>query len=100
VVGAGLVPAALARAGPTVLLASVLKLLVLPLLAALGADIVGLEGLAYSVALIAAAVPTAPNSFILARQLGGDAELMAAILTAQTLAAIATMPLMLWLLGM
>jgi predicted permease len=50
-------------------------------------------------AVICAAVPGAPSSYILARQLGGDAPLMANITTAQTLAAMLTMPIMLWVLG-
>jgi hypothetical protein len=36
---------------------------------------------------------------VLARQLGGDAALMASIITFQTLAAILTMPLVLTVLG-
>ena len=51
---------------------------------------------ALSAALICAAVPGASSSYILARQLGGDAPLMANITTAQTLAAMVTMPLILW----
>ena len=38
------------------------------------------------------AVPAASNSYILARQLGGDAPLMAQILTVETMLAAATMP--------
>ena len=44
-------------------------------------------------AILAAAVPTGAGSYILARQLGGDAPLMAAILTAQVAAAAVTLPL-------
>ncbi|MER3443222.1 MAG: transporter [Meiothermus sp.] len=39
-------------------------------------------------------LPTASASFVLARQMGGDEKLMAAILTVQTVAAFATMPLL------
>jgi len=42
-----------------------------------------------------AALPTATSSYILARQLGGDAPLMAAIVSGQTLLAVATIPLIL-----
>ena len=38
------------------------------------------------------AVPAASNSYILARQLGGDAPLMAQILTLETMLAAVTMP--------
>jgi predicted permease len=40
-------------------------------------------------------VPTATSSYILARLLGGDAELMAALITTTTVAALATLPLVL-----
>ncbi len=40
-------------------------------------------------------MPTASASYILARQMGGDAPLMAEIVTLQTLAAMLTMPVIL-----
>jgi predicted permease len=40
-------------------------------------------------------VPTAAASYILARQMGGDAPLMAEIATLQTVLAMLTMPLIL-----
>jgi malonate transporter len=79
--------------------ATALKLLVMPLLVAAGAIALGIEGPAKMAALICAAVPGASSSYILARQLGGDAPLMANITTAQTLAAMVTMPIMLWVLA-
>jgi malonate transporter and related proteins len=86
-----------ARARPKpVVIASVLRLLVMPLLVVIGTSLVGVTGIAKTAALICAAVPGASSSFILARQLGGDAPLMANITTAQTLAAMVTMPLILW----
>lgn len=78
--------------------ASALKLLVMPLLVAGLAAVMGVTGSAMVAAVICAAVPGAPSSFILARQLGGDAPLMAGITTVQTVAALITMPLMLWVL--
>jgi predicted permease len=45
------------------------------------------------------AVPTASASYILAKQLGGNAVLMAEILTLQTLAAMVSMPVILASLG-
>ncbi len=41
------------------------------------------------------ALPAAPSAYILARQLGGDAGLMAGILTAQIALAVVTLPLVL-----
>jgi predicted permease len=72
-----------------------LKLLVMPALVFTLGLMFGLSGAAFSVAMIAATVPTAGASYILARQMGGDAPLMAEIATFQTLAAMVTMPLVL-----
>ncbi len=72
---------------------SVLKLLVMPLLAA---QVCLLFDVAQQVALAACfycALPTAPNAYIMARQLGGDARLMASLITLQTLLAVLTVPL-------
>jgi malonate transporter and related proteins len=88
---------ALARPTPVVT-AMLLKLAIMPLIVAAGATALGVTGPAQVAALICAAVPGAPSSYILARQLGGDAPLMANITTAQTLAAMLTMPIMLWVL--
>jgi malonate transporter and related proteins len=89
---------ALARPAP-VITAMVLKLAIMPLIVAAGALALGVTGAAKVAALICAAVPGAPSSYILARQLGGDAPLMANITTAQTLAAMLTMPIILWVLA-
>ena len=89
-----------ARSRPAPLIAAtILKLLVMPALVAAGALALGVTGAAKVAALICAAVPGASSSYILARQLGGDAPLMANITTAQTLAAMLTMPIMLWVLA-
>lgn len=89
-----------ARSRPAPLVAAtLLKLIAMPALVAAGALLLGVTGAAKVAALICAAVPGASSSYILARQLGGDAPLMANITTAQTLAAMLTMPTMLWVLA-
>ncbi|HEY9212180.1 MAG TPA: AEC family transporter, partial [Ancylobacter sp.] len=42
---------------------------------------------------VGSSVPSAPNGYVLARQMGGDAPLLAEMLTVQTLLAAITMPL-------
>jgi len=89
-----------ARSKPApILAATLLKLLAMPLLVWAGTTALGVESAAKMAALICAAVPGASSSYILARQLGGDAPLMANITTAQTLAAMVTMPIILWVLA-
>ncbi len=53
----------------------------------------GLPSAAALVALVYGAVPTAPNGFTLARQMGGDAPVMAGMITLQTVIAFVTLPL-------
>ena len=95
VVGAGVELKRLARVNFVHGLAIALKLIIMPLLVYGAGRALGLSGAPFAVALIAASVPTAAASYILARQMGGDAPLMAEIATLQTLLAMATMPFIL-----
>jgi predicted permease len=79
-------------------LASLLKLAGLPALAYGLCLAFGAEGVALSVGVLFAAVPTATSAYILARQLGGDAGFMANLCTLQTLLALISLPLVLLLL--
>ncbi|KGK40985.1 transporter [Nitrincola sp. A-D6] len=97
-VGAALNLSALRRSGRGMLFAIVIKLLIFPLFAALIALLLGLSTLAAGVFITFATIPTATSAYILARQLGGDASLMAAIITAQTLLSMLTIPFWLMLL--
>lgn len=83
---ADLLPMGLAAMGKLVLFPAVILGLAL---------VLGLPPLTAQVALIYGALPTGVAAYTLARQLGGDAPLMAAMITVQTLLAFAIMPL--WL---
>jgi hypothetical protein len=98
-VGAGLVHAAGTVRVGSLGHACALKLVAMPAIGYFIAGWVGLGGLTFTVAVMFAAMPASPASYILARQLGGDAPLMAAILTAQTALAAVTLPLILLWLG-
>ncbi|MEE8271495.1 MAG: AEC family transporter [Alphaproteobacteria bacterium] len=69
------------------------KLLVFPAAIAALATAIGLHGSAAIVAIVYGSVPTASSAYTLARRMGGDAPLMASIITLQTLIAFLTMPL-------
>jgi len=71
-----------------------LKLIALPLLTAGFCWALGVQGLAWSIALLFNALPAATSSYILARQLGGAPGLVANILTVQTLGAALSLPLL------
>ncbi len=94
-VGAGLSLRALRRPGPAMTTSTLLKLGVMPLVGFGLAHLAGLTGPALIAIMIAMSVPTASGSYLLARQMGGDAKLMAEILTFETVLAALTMPL--WL---
>ncbi|MCO7246001.1 AEC family transporter [Halomonas sp. Mc5H-6] len=98
-VGVALRPAALLRVDRGVLATNSVKLVLMPALVLVLAWLVGLDTVSRDVALLFAALPTATSAYILARQLGGDAELMAAIITGQTLLAMLTLPVWLQLAG-
>jgi len=80
-----------------VIFGALLRLLGMPALMFAGCLLFGVEGLPRTVAMLAAAVPTAASSFVLARQMGGDAPLMANLITLQVLGAVMTLPLVIWL---
>ncbi len=69
------------------------KFIVFPLVTVIFAQLLGLSELETFVALLFSAAPTASSSYTLARQMGGDAPLMAAITTIQTALAFLTLPL-------
>ncbi len=98
-VGAGLDFVAVRRGGRALSLAVVLKLAVLPLFMLAALRILDISGLGATVALLIAGLPTAPSSYILARQLGGDAHLLAGIIAVQTALSMITLPLILTLLA-
>jgi malonate transporter len=91
-VGAGLGLETIWRPHAAVILTVVLKLVAMPALAVGLALWIGLSGGPLMVVAIASSVPSAPGSYILARQMGGDAPLLARLLTLQTLVAFLTIP--------
>lgn len=94
-VGAGLDPAAVRAAGRTVATAAALKLVALPLVTLAACLALGVGGAARGVAVLYAAVPVSASAYVMARQMGGDAAIMAGTITATTIAAALTMPLIL-----
>ncbi len=75
------------------LAASSAKFLLMPAATAIASITFGLGGVAASVALLFQALPTASSAYIMARQLGGDAPLMAGITATQTILAALAIPL-------
>lgn len=98
-VGAGLDMKSVTAGARAMALGSVLKLLVLPVMVWGAGKAIGLAGTPAEVALVFAALPTASSAYILARMLGGDHQLMAGLITFQTIASFFSIPLVLMLFG-
>jgi predicted permease len=98
-VGAGLDLKAARSAGRHVGLGTAAKLVAAPGLTALGCWLLGVDGLQLAIAVLYNALPTSASSYVLARQMGGDATLMAGIITVTTIAAALTLPLVVLLAG-
>lgn len=92
-VGVGLRLGDLQKPNRALVAGTAMRLLGAPLLGVAIGGLVGLSGSALVVAIVCLGVPTAGAAYILARKMGGDAPLMAAITTAQTFASMITLPL-------
>lgn len=92
-VGAGLDFKAVRAARWKVAGASAFRLLLAPLVMWGAGMLVGLTPLAAAVAAGVGATPTAAAGYTLSREMGGDSQLMAAIITATTLLSFLTMPI-------
>ena len=69
-----------------------LKLIVMPFVAIGIAHLMGITGVPFAVIVLFAATPASAAAYGLANELGGDAPLMAGILTIETVVAAVTLP--------
>lgn len=93
--GAGLRLDEAAATKTPVALATLLKLIVMPVLIWAWLKLLGVTGTPAAVAVLCAGVPTGAGAYVLARHLGGDAPLVASIVTTQVVCAAVTLPLIL-----
>ena len=98
-VGAALSLRTLAVAPLTQILVAAQKLVVLPAITFALASAFRLDPLPAALATLFMAMPTASTGYIMARALGGDAKLMAAMIASQHVAALATVPVWVWVVG-
>ena len=91
-VGAGMRPGHAANNKLLVFIGVFIRLIGMPAIIITMAWLVGLEGLPRTIAIIAGAVPTAASSYVMARKMGGNAELMSNIVTFQIIASFVTLP--------
>ena len=72
------------------------RLLAVPALAFAVCTWLGLPSLQTQILVVFFALPTASAAYILTKVLGGDSQLMAAVISFQTLCAAVTLPIMIW----
>jgi malonate transporter len=94
-VGAGLEWRAVRRGFGLIALSNTMKLVAVPLGTIAICRWLEADAISTGVALLFAALPSSASSYVLSRQLDGDHELMAAILTTQVLVAAVTIPALL-----
>ncbi len=92
-VGANIRVRAMTSAGLPVVLSVVGKMVVFPAMILVAAQFVDLSDAALLVLILYGAVPTAASAYTLARQMGGDAPVMATIITLQTALSFVTLPI-------
>lgn len=93
VTGAGLHLSGMFRPSLAASIALALKLVLMPVLTVALAVWFGVTGANLAIVTACAAVPTSPSAYVMARQMGGDAPLLAQIITLQTILAAITMPI-------
>jgi len=98
-VGANIRIRAMAASTLPVVLSMAGKMIVFPAGIATAALLSGLDPVSTLVAMVFGSVPTAAGAYSLARQMGGDAPAMAAIVTVQTALSFLTLPLTLTLVA-
>jgi hypothetical protein len=91
--GAGLRLQGLLRPSLAAATGVIFKLALMPTLAIAFGVWFGVTGTGLVIVAVCSAVPTAPSAYVLARQMGGDAPLLAQIITLQTILAAVTMPI-------
>ena len=80
-----------------IIIASASQFFLKPLVVTVYLYFAGINGVTASVVTLFFMTPTASSACILARQLGGDAEVMSSIITFQTIFAFVTMPVIVYL---
>src|SRR6478752_4506059 len=100
VTGAGLQLEGLFRPSLAASVAVLLKLVLMPVIGVTLALWFGLTGSNLAIVTACAAVPASSSAYVLARQMGGDAPLLAQIITLQTILAAITMPIAIALAAM
>ncbi len=75
------------------------KLIAMPAVTFIMLKLFGLTGISHSVGMLYASLPTATNSYLLSRQLGGDSESMSSIITISIILSVLSLALLTYILA-
>lgn len=92
VVGGGLVGTKQRLQLLGIVIATIMKMIALPFATWAAGTVIGLEPPLLAATIFFAALPTAPNAYVLAKVMGGDAALMSSIILSQTAISFLSLP--------
>jgi len=98
-VGAGLKFAMHATLLRNVLLTSCVKLIIFPIVTVIVLSLMSITGTAKSIGIVYSCLPCASTAYVLSRQLGGDPDSMASIITFTTIFSIVSLSILMYLWG-
>jgi len=96
-VGVGLHLSAIKETKMAVVVSTVGKLLIFPMIMYLICLVFGIQDETMILLVLFAAMPTASSAYVLARELGGDLKLMSSIISIQVILSIFTISIFIWL---
>jgi malonate transporter len=82
-----------------IVVSGIIKLCTLPLITSIVLFFLGIHGMQKDIGILYSALPCASTAYILSKQLGGDADLMASIITTTTVLSVFSLSLVMYLLG-
>lgn len=97
-IGAGLRFGSLKRDWKLISAATVERLVVVPAITCAASVLAGLPPVAAGVLILFGSLPTAQSCFVMTASMGGNAPIVANVTTAQTVAAMATIPFWIWVI--
>jgi malonate transporter len=79
-----------------IMISGVIKLCILPMIAFIILSMFGITGIPKAIGVLYSGLPCASTAYILSKQLGGDADLMASIITVTTIMSVFTLSIIMY----
>ena len=82
-----------------IMVSGVIKLCILPIITFIILSILGITGTPKAIGVLYSGLPCASTAYILSKQLGGDADLMASLITVTTVVSVFTLSIIMYFVG-